>query len=79
MDTDDDRSVTGFDKRSCRNHLAGMESCERCALFADLAFERMARKTGNLQKLFEANGQDWEQTAYMMLLQTVGDRSNREN
>lgn len=79
METAGVRSDRPFDRESCRSFLAGMEAHERYNLCLDLAFERMERKTGYLQRLFESTGRDWQQTAYLLMLQTVGDRSNREN
>lgn len=67
------------DWRDCRHYLAQKDRMVRYELCTDLAFNRMDRKVEDLRRLFESCAQNWDQTAYLMLMRTVGDTANRAN
>lgn len=63
----------------CRDLPARLDPLTRCELYSTLAVERLQRKLGDMEELFQRAEQNWQQTLYLMILRTVGDLQNRAN
>lgn len=68
----------GASRRECAKTIACMEPPYRTSLLTSLLVERLGRKFGDIMKIFEASGEDWNQTFYVMLLRVMGGNQNRE-
>jgi hypothetical protein len=55
-----------------------MESHERVAMFTRLVADRLRRKCGDLNAIFEQSDRNWNETMYVMLMRVMGDVRNRE-
>lgn len=62
----------------CGERLREMDSLHRSDLFTGLVFDRIARKNGDIEKIFNDCQKDWNQTLYVMLFRVMGDVRNRE-
>ncbi|MCL2561503.1 MAG: DUF2851 family protein [Rikenellaceae bacterium] len=62
----------------CAGHIGRMADHERVALFTRLLADRLSRKCGDVQAIYEGCGQSWNETMYVMLLRTMGDMRNKE-
>ncbi len=62
----------------CGERLREMDSLHRVDIFTGLVFDRIVRKYGDIDRIFEASNGDWNQTLYAMLFRVMGDIRNRE-
>jgi hypothetical protein len=73
-----DELRAGASEVCCAETVASLDSLYRTDLYTKLLISRLARKCGDVTKIFEAAGKDWNQTFYVMLLRAMGGNSNRE-
>ncbi len=72
------RLRSGADHFYCGERLREMDSLHRSDLFTGLVFDRIVRKYGDIERIFEESRGDWNQTLYVMLFRVMGDVRNRE-
>lgn len=72
------RLRSGADHFYCGERLREMDSLHRVDLFTGLVFDRIVRKYGDIDRIFEESKGDWNQTLYVMLFRVMGDVRNRE-
>ena len=72
------RLRSGADHFYCGERLREMDSLHRVDLFTGLVFDRIVRKYGDIDRVFEESKGDWNQTLYVMLFRVMGDVRNRE-
>lgn len=72
------RLLGGAEHFYCGERLREMSSLHRSDIFTGLVFDRIARKYGDIDRIFESCQSDWNQTLYVMLFRVMGDVRNRE-
>ena len=72
------RLLSGAEHFYCGERLREMDSLHRSDIFTGLVFDRIARKYGDIDQIFESCQNDWNQTLYVMLFRVMGDVRNRE-
>ncbi len=63
----------------CLDRWLRLDPLHRCDLYTTLAFERLLRKAGDMKRMFEQAGCNWNALLYRMLFRTMSDGQNREN
>ncbi len=67
----------GRDKAGCAKHIKAMQEHERVGFLSRLQVERLARKCGELEEIFRASDENWNETAYIMLARGFGGANNK--
>lgn len=73
-----ERLRAGASTMSCGPFLASLDALHRAEIYNTLGYERLTRKNNDIRRFYEECGNDWQQTAYLMLLRTVGTPENKE-
>lgn len=72
------RLLAGAATYACGHYLSALDTLRRNELYTRLAYDRLERKYGVLEKLYTESCNNWNQTFYAMLFRTIGDVTNRE-
>lgn len=72
------RLLAGAATYACGHYLSALNTLRRNELYTRLAYDRLERKYGVLEKLYTESCNNWNQTFYAMLFRTIGDVTNRE-
>lgn len=67
---------SGGDIKNCPRLLSSMDDATRKAIIAQLIEERNKRKFGDIMRVFQESGDDWNQTMHTMLLKFIGGFDN---
>ena len=70
------RLKAGASYFGCGGYLSKLEPLRRLEIYNTLGFERLSRKNGDINRIFEECEQNWQQTFYEMLMRTMGGVDN---
>ena len=70
------RLKAGASYFGCGGYLSKLEPLRRLEIYNTLGFERLSRKNGDINRIFEECEQNWQQTFYVMLMRTMGGVDN---
>lgn len=70
--------TTGNDAIPCAGQFRMVKPLRQTAMLDKALLERLERKAADIQVLYEAAGQDWEETAYRLLAIHLGSKVNAD-
>lgn len=73
-----ERLKKGAEVFACGSYLAQLDSLHQTDIYTSLGIERLDRKNRDIQKIYAASYENWNQTFYILLMRFLGAPNNSE-